>query len=62
MKRSDFEKAELELKSITKSKKKLLPVEKQKNLKKSRELHDVIEENHESLRKEIERLKSQKQL
>ena len=59
VKQREDKEVELELKSITKSKKKLLPVEKKKNhLKKSRELHDEIEENHESLRKEIERLKS----
>ena len=57
-KRSDLEKAKFELKSIQKSKKKLLPVEKKKVLEKSRELHDEIEENHESLSIEIQRLKS----
>ena len=58
MKQRESKEAELELKSITKSKKKLVPVKRNKYSKKSRELHDVIEENHESLRKEIERLKS----
>ena len=52
-KKSDLEKAKFELKSIKKSKQKLLLVEKEKVLKKSRELHDEIEKKHESLRIEI---------
>ena len=59
VKNSDLDKAELELQGIQKSKKKLLPRVKRKNyIKKSRELHDAIKNNQESLEKEIERLKS----
>ena len=58
MKRSDLEKAELELQGIQKSKKKLLPrVKRKKYSKKSHELHNAIEKNQDSLEIEIERLK-----
>ena len=58
VKRSDLEKAELELQGIQKSKKKLLPrVKRKKYSKKSHELHNAIEKNQDSLEIEIERLK-----
>ena len=55
--RSSKKKVNLELKSIEKNKK-LLPREKEKHLKRSRDLNKVVEENQETLWEGIEKLKN----